>query len=169
MCIRRHLGAEPQKDRVGSAISERQRLPTRHPDRQHQRIENQPIRIGIARVRGRPQVERCGGESLFSSADWALDISRAKFPNGATFEALPGDKIVRDRKTQALIRRNALKTIDWKALDYGQTAIDIAIGWFENGSLFDAVVVVPRSNSKYREADAAVIEMLRREGIAELD
>lgn len=108
-------------------------------------------------------------KAFYSSADWALDISRAKFPNGASFEALPGDKIVRDRKTQALIRRDALKTTDWKALDYRRTAIDIAIGWFENGSLFDAVVVVPRSSSKYREADAAVIEMLRREGVAEPD
>ena len=68
-----------------------------------------------------------------------------------------------------IIRRDALKTTDWKALDYRRTAIDIAIGWFENGSLFDAVVVVPRSSSKYREADAAVIDMLRREGVAEPD
>lgn len=107
--------------------------------------------------------------AFYSSTDWALDISRAKFPNGATFEALPGDKIIRDQKTQALIRRDALKAIDWKALDYRQTAIDIAIGWFENGSLFDTVVVVPRSGSKYRDADTAVIEMLRREGVAEPD
>jgi hypothetical protein len=108
-------------------------------------------------------------KAFYSSADWALDISRAKFPNGATFEAIPGEKIIRDRKTQALIRREALETIDWKALDYRRTAIDIAISWFENGSLFDSVVVVPRSSSKYREADAAVIEMLRREGVAEPD
>lgn len=108
-------------------------------------------------------------KTFYSSTDWALDISRAKFPNGATFEALPGDKIVRDRETQALIRREALSTTDWRALDYRRTAIDIAIGWFENGSLFDAVVVVPRSSSKYRQADAEVIEMLRCEGVAEPD
>jgi hypothetical protein len=108
-------------------------------------------------------------KTFYSSTDWALDISRAKFPNGATFEALPGDKIVRDRETQALIRRETLSGTNWRALDYRGTAIDIAIGWFENGSLFNAVVVVPRSSSKHRQADAAVIEMLRREGVAEPD
>ncbi|MFA6117723.1 MAG: hypothetical protein WC729_27290 [Sphingomonas sp.] len=107
--------------------------------------------------------------AFYSSVDWALDISKAKFPNGATFEAIPGDKVVRDRTTQALIRREALSATNWRALDYGQTAIDIAISWFETGSLFDAVVVVPRSSSKYRQADIAVIEMLRRQGVAEPD
>ncbi|HMP44246.1 MAG TPA: hypothetical protein PKD99_04000 [Sphingopyxis sp.] len=108
-------------------------------------------------------------KSFYSSIDWALDISKAKFPNGATFEAIPGDKVIRDRQTQALIRREALNATDWRALDYGQTAIDIAINWFKTGSLFDAVVVVPRSSSKYRQADAAVIEMLRHHGVAEPD
>ncbi len=108
-------------------------------------------------------------KAFYASTDWALDISLAKFPNGATFEAIPGDKIVRNRETQALIRREALSAIDWRALDYRRTAIDIAIGWFEEGSLFDAVVVVPRSSAKYCKTDDAVIEMLRREGIAEPD
>ena len=107
--------------------------------------------------------------AFYSGVDWALDISAAKFPNGVTFEAVPGDKVVRDRNTQALIRRETLIATDWRALDYGQTAIDIAIGWFETGSLFDSVVVVPRSASKYRQADFAVIEMLRREGGAAPD
>jgi len=108
-------------------------------------------------------------KAFYSETDWALDISLAKFPNGATFEALPGDKIVRNRQTQVLVRRVALEKTDWKALDYRQSAIDIAIGWFEKGSLFDTVVIVPRSSSQYRQVDAAVIEMLRREGVAEPD
>lgn len=108
-------------------------------------------------------------KAFYSSVDWALDISKAKFPNGATFEAIPGDKVIRDRRTQALVRREALSATNWRALDYGQTAIDIAIGWFETGSLFDAVVIVPRSSSKHCAADAAVIEMLRHHGVAEPD
>lgn len=58
---------------------------------------------------------------FYSTVDWALDISKAKFPNGATFEAIPGDKIIRDRETQALIRREALSATEWRSLDYQQT------------------------------------------------
>ena len=108
-------------------------------------------------------------KAFYNATDWALDISQARFPNGATFEALPGDKVIRDKDTQALVRREALSATDWRALDYKRTAIDIAISWFETGSLFDAVVLVPRSSSKYRRADTEVIEMLRREGVAEPD
>lgn len=105
--------------------------------------------------------------SFYSDVDWALDITSAKFPNGVTLEALPGDKIIRDPETQVLIYRDKLHAMDWRSLNYDGTAIDIAISWFETGSLFDSVVVVPRSASKYRAADLRVLEMLRRKGIAE--
>jgi hypothetical protein len=106
---------------------------------------------------------------IYSEIDWTLDISRAKFPNGITLEAIPGDKIIRDPKTQILIRRENLGASDWQSLEYNGTAIDIAISWFETGSLFDSVVIVPRSASKFRSADIGVLEMLRREGVAEPD
>lgn len=63
------------------------------------------------------------------------------------------------------MRRDAFKTIDWEALDYRRTTIAIAIGWFESGSLFDAVAGVRRGGSQYREPGAAAIEMPRREGL----
>lgn len=107
--------------------------------------------------------------SHYAEVDWALDISRAKFPNGATFEALPGDKIIRDPDTQVLVRRGTLAGGEWRSLDFKNTAIDIALSWFEAGSLFESVVVVPRSASKYRVLDTEVIDMLRREGIADGD
>ncbi|PAL22757.1 hypothetical protein CD928_11935 [Sphingopyxis sp. GW247-27LB] len=105
----------------------------------------------------------------YESVDWALDISDAKFPNGATFEAIPGDKILRDPSTQILVKREKLAGRDWRALDYERSAIDIAISWFENGSMFDSVVIVPRSDSKYRAKDQEILEMLRQEGVAEPD
>jgi hypothetical protein len=107
--------------------------------------------------------------ALYSTIDWALDISGAKFPNGATFEAVPGDKIRRDPESQILIKRDRLAASDWRSLDYQRTPIDIAISWFETGSLFDSVVIASRSTSKHRAADLAVLNMLRREGIAESD
>lgn len=105
----------------------------------------------------------------YESVDWALDISDAKFPNGVTFEAIPGDKIVRDPSTQILVKRASLVGRDWRSLDFDRSAIDIAISWFEDGSMFDSVVIVSRSDSKYRAMDQKILEMLRREGIAEPD
>jgi hypothetical protein len=70
-------------------------------------------------------------------------------------------------KVESHIRREALGATDWRELDYSQSAIDIAISWFETGSLFDSVVIVPRSGSKYRQGDTEVIEMLRHHGVAE--
>ena len=107
--------------------------------------------------------------AFYSEVDWAIDISKAKFPNGVTLESFPGDKIVRDTETQVLISRESLNVRDWRTLDFNRTAIDIALSWFETNSLFDSVVIVPRSNSKYRDADMRVIDMLRREGIAKAD
>ncbi|MFM9928333.1 hypothetical protein VLK31_35560 [Variovorax sp. H27-G14] len=37
--------------------------------------------------------------AYYSDVDWALDISKAKFAGGVTFEALPGEKIKRNVET----------------------------------------------------------------------
>ncbi len=107
--------------------------------------------------------------AYYNTVDWALDISDAKFPGGWTFEAIPGHLIVRDPATQVLIKRQNLVDRDWRALDFDRTAIDIAISWFESGSLFDSVVVVASSDPKHIARELSVLDLLRREGIAEQD
>jgi len=107
--------------------------------------------------------------AYYDSVDWAIDISEAKFPGGTSFEAIPGNLVIRDPTTQALIKRQSLAGRDWRALNYDGTAINVAISWFESGSLFDSVVVVARSDPKYAARDLRVIDTLRTEGIAEPD
>jgi hypothetical protein len=107
--------------------------------------------------------------AYYDSVDWAIDISEAKFPGGTSFEAIPGNLVIRDPTTQALIKRQSLAGRDWRALNYDGTAINVAISWFESASLFDSVVVVARSDPKYAARDLRVLDTLRTEGIAEPD
>ncbi len=105
----------------------------------------------------------------YKTVDWAIDISEAKFPGGWTFEAIPGDLIIRDPASQVLIKRDRIANRDWRALNFDGTAIDIAISWFESDSLFDSVVVVATSNPKWLAKELKVLENLRKQGIAEPD
>jgi uncharacterized protein YjbI with pentapeptide repeats len=104
---------------------------------------------------------------FYRQSDWALDISAAKFGGGVTFEAIPGDLIRRDPKTQVLVKRASLDGSDWRRLNFDGTAIDIGLSWFLSGSLFGSVVLAARTSSKWRKRDLAVLGMLRREGVAE--
>jgi hypothetical protein len=104
---------------------------------------------------------------FYEAVDWALDISEASFAGGISFEAIPGDKIRRNPETQVLVARKTLLESDWKALDYGTSAFDIALSWFLDGSLFDSVVLAARTGSKHSKADRTVLSTLRDKGIAQ--
>jgi hypothetical protein len=106
-------------------------------------------------------------EQYYGTTDWALDISRVRFTSSPTFEAIPGSLIRRDPETQVLLHRRTLTEVDWEtAVDFGTTALDIAISWFLTGSPFDdCVLAAPRANRKFK-ADMAVLEALRKCGLA---
>ncbi|MDQ0610654.1 hypothetical protein QFZ83_004825 [Variovorax sp. W1I1] len=106
-------------------------------------------------------------KTYYEGVDWALDISKAKFPGGITFEALPGHKVKRNMETQVLVRRDKLSAFDWQKLDFGASGFGIALSWFLDGSQFDSVVLAARTASKYGAQDVAVLDMLRRQGLAE--
>lgn len=107
--------------------------------------------------------------AFYDATDWALDISKAVFGGGITFEAIPGDKIRRDPTSQVLIKRTTLEAKDWSQLDYQGTGINYAISWFSSGSQFDSTVIAASLGSKDARKDLAVLNMLRSEGIAEPD
>jgi len=104
---------------------------------------------------------------FYLSPDWALDISGAKFGGGISFEALPGSKIKRDPETQVLVSRSAILNSDWESFEYGNSAFNINLSWFLKGSLFESVVLAARMGSKDAKKDLAVLDMLRRQGVAE--
>lgn len=95
-----------------------------------------------------------------------MDISQAEFQGGVTFEAIPGDKVRRDPDRQVVVARADLARTDWRAIDFDGTALDYALSWFEQGSLFDSVVLAERSDRKWAKRDHAVLRRLRDAGIA---
>jgi hypothetical protein len=104
----------------------------------------------------------------YKGVEWALDISKAKFPGGVTFEFIPGNKIRRNPETQILVTRQRLAEGDWRALDFEGTAIDLSLSSFEQESPFDSMVLAPRIE-KWAKRDLAVLQRLRGAGIAESD
>ncbi len=128
---------------------------------------NRPVTVGTDAARVDQEAWDTHVKKFYESADWALDISEAKFGGGISFEAVPGDKIRRNPETQVLVRRNTLLPSHWKTLDYGNSAFNIGLSWFLDGSLFDSVVLAARMASKEFKRDLAVLAMLRNEGIAE--
>ena len=105
---------------------------------------------------------------FYSGVEWALDISAAKFSGAISFEALPGDKIRIDRLHQAVVKREKLASGEWKLIDYDGTALDIALSWFLQDSLFDSVVVAATTaNRALGRREVEVIKRFREAGIAE--
>jgi len=105
-------------------------------------------------------------EQFYRASDWALDISKAEFAGGVTFEAVPGDKVRRDPERQVIVRRASLNGDEWRNIDFDRTAIDIGLSWFEGSSPFDSVVLASRSDRKWAKRDLAVFRRLCDAGIA---
>src|SRR5258705_2507988 len=130
---------------------------------------NRSVAIGSAASTGAQSEWDRATIDYYKGVDWALDISAAKFAGGVTFEAIPGDLIRRNPEIQVLLTRDRLSKTDWQAVDFDQTAIDLALSWFLQGSLFDSVVVAARDEPKWAKRDVAVLDRLRAKGIAERD
>ena len=105
-------------------------------------------------------------KAYYEHVDWALDIRNAIFQGGISLEALPGTLIRRDPETQVLVSRKSLGVADWKLMVQQQPAVGIAIDWFLEGSLFSDVVLVASKGASYFRDELAVLELLRREGVA---
>lgn len=129
---------------------------------------NRTFNIGSNDGRIQKQWDRATLE-FYEKTDWALDISAAKFTGAVSFEAIPGELIRRNPETQVLVRRSKLHDVDWQKLDFENTAIDVALSWFLSDSLFDSVVLAAQDNSKWKKREIAVLEMLRRQQIADPD
>jgi hypothetical protein len=105
-------------------------------------------------------------KKYYKSVDWALDLRLAQFTGDITLEAIPGSLIRRDEETQVLVTRQKLRESNWRELDFGETALDIALEWFWDESLFDDVVLVAEKKRKDFKEKLKVLRRLRKEGIA---
>jgi hypothetical protein len=105
-------------------------------------------------------------KKYYKSVDWALDLRLAQFTGSITLEAIPGSLIRRDEETQVLVTRQRLRESNWRDLDFGNTALDIALEWFWDDSLFEDVVLVAEKKRKDFKEKLKVLGRLRKEGIA---
>jgi hypothetical protein len=104
-------------------------------------------------------------KAFYSQTEWALDISKARFGGSIGFEAIPGDKIRIDPSSQVVVAREALRTKDWRALDFKNTSYAISLSSFEK-SIFDSVVLTAALGGRNKGQELEVLDMLRSEGIA---
>jgi hypothetical protein len=105
-------------------------------------------------------------KKYYKSVDWALDLRQAQFTGDISLEAIPGSLIRRDEETQVLVTRQQLRDSNWRELDFGETALDIALEWFWDESLFDDVVLVAEKKRRDFKEKLKVLRRLRKEGIA---
>jgi len=105
--------------------------------------------------------------SFYSNVEWAVDIRDAEFSSGPDLHFIPGSLVLRDPESQALVRRDRLNGVRISELNWGKSALGVAISWFlEDGPYEDTVLVAAKRSRNFSE-DVAAIQMLRSEGLAE--
>jgi hypothetical protein len=104
-------------------------------------------------------------ETYYSTVDWALDISEARFLE-ADLRGIPARLIRRDPETQFIIRRERVLQISSKAREAGGDYWVKAIQLFLDLDLPDKVIVAPKQHPRFRRIlgelyalrDAGVLE-----------
>jgi hypothetical protein len=80
--------------------------------------------------------------------------------------AVPGALILRDPERHGVVRRSVLADGAWRAVDFGRSAIDIAIDRFLASGEEDCVIVV-RSAPEWARQGRLALGRLRDCGLAE--
>jgi hypothetical protein len=107
--------------------------------------------------------------AYYRDVDWALDISAARFTGfDMWLSDIPAGLVRRDPPTQAVLTRSKLLDDRWAELDLPEPSFGFAIEMFLESGLPDTIMVACKRNRRF-EAERATIELLRAEGIAEID
>jgi hypothetical protein len=105
--------------------------------------------------------------AYYRSVDWALDLSEAVFWSAPDLHAIPGALIRRDPETQVLVTREQAHTALAAGLPWGHSGLRVALTWFMEDGLYDDVVLVAAKSATYFREDLALLQLLRREQLAE--
>lgn len=134
------------------------------------------IRGAIGRVIVGNPIARGGGvdrafleanATYYRDVDWALDLTMC---DAAELELsmVPGHLVRRDPTSQILVTRERALANDWRGVDTGATAYDIAIERMLDEGRESEVLVAPRRHKSFM-MHIAVQKRLRDAGIAEPD
>jgi hypothetical protein len=107
--------------------------------------------------------------TFYANCDYALDIREANFVGEVTFEAVPGDLVIRDPKRQILVSHAADKRELLDAIAFEYPTMRMTLSWYLENPIFPSLVVAARHEKKQRDAMLADFERLRAVGIAEAD
>src|SRR5262249_18877121 len=99
----------------------------------------------------------------YRSIDWALDISAAEFTD-VSLDFVPGELVRRDPRTQFLLRRESLATLDGRRLPHGA---DLFLSRFDHTPFGSMVVVATKRSKRWFHECLAILEELRDIGLAE--
>lgn len=107
-------------------------------------------------------------KAFYSTVDWAIDVSEARFQSVPAFRfGPPGDLIRRDPATQALVKRARALTFDWKALGRRIGVWRVVLEDLVTFPWPESIVLIPAIlGSRHRE-EIEGIELLRSVGLAE--
>jgi hypothetical protein len=89
-----------------------------------------------------------------------VDIREAEFSFEPDLHHIPGGLIRIDKETQAVVRRSAFKGVSLDDLDWGKSAIALAVEWFLEESPYDDAVVAAGRRSKTFKRDRAALAVL---------
>ena len=103
----------------------------------------------------------------YRHVEWALDISRAEAKD-LCIHGVPTDLIRRDPETQAVISRAKAAEGDWRALDFKEKLVQVAIELFLHRDEPSTVLIVPKRDPKFRRC-LDDLNLLRKAGIVEPD
>ena len=103
----------------------------------------------------------------YESVDWALDIRDAHFTE-ADLRGVPGTLVVRDPKTQVLVRRERLLDGRWRGLDLASPRWPVSLQLLLDSGLPSKVLVAPRGDPAFDELVRG-LRILQDSGIADPD
>ncbi len=104
---------------------------------------------------------------LYKQVDWAVDISQLDCKE-IDIRAVPAKLIRRDPETQAIVTFEKVLEGKWQGLPFQFGAFEIQLELAAKYKFPGVVLIAPKRELKAKKC-LADIEMLRREGIAELD
>lgn len=105
--------------------------------------------------------------NFYEKSEWALDISEGSFIE-CDIRHIPTKLIIRDPKTQVIIRREVVLKNTWKNLDLSKTYWKGVIELFIADGDVDTIIVAPKRHPKYKDLLDG-LKILRDAGVAEPD
>jgi hypothetical protein len=101
----------------------------------------------------------------YKTVDWALDISQAEFMSGEV-EGIPPELVRRDRDTQFILRRHAIKEGRWRQVEAARADWHTLLDAYDKENMDDVILIAPKAAPDFKSLLKGLIA-LREAGILE--